>query len=96
MPITQGQREAFATRLESAYTHTRELNDTRPWVRELAWDYGLGQEWPIVTAAYSGIEQTLKFLIALQETKSVEELIETPMYRTHRLPLPLRAARRRA
>ena len=85
MPLTDAQRDAFSTRLESAYTQTRDLSETRPWAHELVPDYGLGREWPIITAAYSGIEQTLKFLIALHRGITIEVLIGHRRFRTHRL-----------
>ena len=85
MPLTDTQKNAFSTRLDSAYTQTRDLSETRPWAHEIVRDYGLGQDWPIVTAAYSGIEQTLKFLIALDRDITIQELIAIPGFRTHRL-----------
>ena len=35
----------------------------------------MAQEWPAISAAYSGIEQTLKFLIALDKGLTVDELL---------------------
>ena len=85
LPLTDAQKNAFSTRLDSAYTQTRDLSETRPWAHEIVRDYGLGQDWPIVTAAYSGIEQTLKFLIALDRDITIQELIAIRAFRTHRL-----------
>ena len=47
----------------------------RPVRNELLGDVQLGQEWPTISAAYSGIEQTLKFLIALDKGLTVDELL---------------------
>ncbi len=99
MPLSDDQRRAFATRLQSAYMHTRDLNETRPWVHEIVPDHALGQDWPIIISAYSGIEQTLKFLIALDRGISVEELTGGGGFRTHRLGFlfqHLEAERKRA
>ena len=99
MPIEEAQREAFTTRLESAYRRTRDGNEVRPWAHELVGDYELGQEWAAICSAYSGIEQTVKLLIALDTGKTTSELKtmrEDPVqdrcqrrgkapYRTHRV-----------
>ena len=99
MPLEEAHRDSLAIRLHAAYKQTSDWNEARPWAHELVADYQLGQEWPVISAAYSGIEQTLKLLIALDMGKTIEELINLqdnevqqvgrrrrrPAYLTHRL-----------
>ena len=51
-------------RLEMAYRRCQELFDNMPPSRDLIPSVNLVNSWPIITAAYSGIEQSLKYLIA--------------------------------
>ena len=75
MPIDHDARTAITLRLQSAYEGTLAGYAQRRLGRELHGDVALGQEWPAISAAYSGIEQTLKFLLALDKALTVDELL---------------------
>ena len=99
MPIDDDAQVVIALRLQTAYAEMHESYARKPaWV-EILTDVALAQQWLAIGAAYSGIEQTLKFLIALEKDLTVDELLakngivdnpgEQPerrtRYRTHEL-----------
>ena len=75
MPIDHEARIAITLRLRSAYEGTLAGYAQRRLGYELLGDIALAQEWPAISAAYSGIEQTLKFLLALDKALTVNELL---------------------
>ena len=100
MPIDDDARVAITLRQQTAYAETLEHHRLKPERIELVGDVALAQQWPTIGATYSGIEQSLKYLIALQKDLTVDELlvddgiVEDPgekpeqrtRYRIHNLP----------
>ena len=61
MPIDDHAQVVIALRLQTAYAEMHESYARKPaWV-EILTDVALAQQWLAIGAAYSGIEQTLKF-----------------------------------
>lgn len=75
MPIDDDTRVEITLRLQTAYAETLESYTRKPAWIELLRDVALAQQWLTIGAAYSGIEQTLKYLIALQKDFTVDELL---------------------
>ena len=81
------QREIFQ-RLKSAQKRSQEAFEKT----ERGWDLHAGTQianwWPFIAAGYSGIEQSFKFLIAVDKGITIKKLLdkkESPNYRTHNL-----------
>ena len=75
-------------RLVIAHKKTKDVLEGEPVYRELHPGTDIARKWPVITAAYSGLEQTLKYLIAAEKHKSIKDLIEFREgnrlpYRTH-------------
>ena len=75
MPIDDDYRVALTLRLQTAFAETLENYTSKPARIELLGDVALAQQWLTIGATYSGIEQTLKYLIALQKDLTVDELL---------------------
>lgn len=75
MPIHHDARLATALRLRTAHEEIREHHERQPAGFEIIGDIALARQWATIGAAYSGIEQTLKFLIALERDLTVDELL---------------------
>ena len=75
MPINDDARVAITLRLLTAYAETLESYTRKPAWIEIFGDVALTQQWLTIVATYSGIEQTLKYLIALQKNLTVDELL---------------------
>ena len=75
MPIDDDARVAITLRLQTAYAETLENYTRKPAWIELLRDVALAQQWLTIGAAYSSIEQTLKYLIAVQKDLTVDELL---------------------
>ncbi|MCY4012746.1 MAG: hypothetical protein OXG82_08540 [Gammaproteobacteria bacterium] len=73
-----GRRVEIVQRLKIAQERTREAYERTFKGHDLHPGTDIAGAWPFITAAYSGIEQTFKFLIAEAEGKTVEELVATP------------------
>lgn len=72
-------------RLQTAYAKTKSVLEDQPPGRDLHPGTDIAQQWLVITAAYSGLEQTLKFLIAEEKGCSIEQLLKKKSYRTHDL-----------
>ena len=63
-------------RLLTAYKKTRETLEAEP----VTWDPHPGTDvariWTVFTAAYSGLEQTLKYLVAVENGLTIPEVID--------------------
>lgn len=75
MPIDDDSRVAITLRLQTAHAETLENYAHKPAWIEILGDVALAQQWLTIEATYSGIEQTLKYLIALQKSLTVDELV---------------------
>ena len=98
MPISSQGRIEKVQRLLTAHRRTKAALESEPVVLELHLGTDIAQNWPVITAAYSGLEQTLKYLIAEQRGLTIQELVDfavvengephgrrTNPYRTHNL-----------
>ena len=100
MPITKQARLEKVQRLLTAHGRTKKALESEPVVHELHLGTDIAQNWPVITAAYSGLEQTIKYLIAEQRGLTIQELVDfaveddgewhgrrqrTNPYRTHNL-----------
>ena len=66
----------IAQRLKIAQERTREAYEVTYEGRDIHPGTEIAGAWPFITAAYSGIEQTFKYLIAESRGMSVRELVE--------------------
>ena len=78
-------KEEILQRLETAFKKTKELLEDNPIPRDLHPGTNIANYWPIITATYSGLEQTLKFLIAIENSQSIQEFLDNKTKRTHNL-----------
>lgn len=62
-------------RLQTAHNKTKKMHELEPETRELHPGTDIARNWTVITASYSGLEQTLKYLIADQSELSIAELI---------------------
>ena len=76
MPMTRKERIEKVQRLVTARRKTREALEREPVTRELHPGTDIARRWPVITAAYNGLEQTLKYLIAEEKAYTIEELVE--------------------
>ena len=63
-------------RLLTAQGRTKKVLESEPVVWELHPGTDIAQAWPTITAAYSGLEQTIKYLIAEEKGWSIQELVD--------------------
>ena len=88
MPMSRGEKIEKVQRLCTAHRKTKETLEAEPVTWELHPGSDIARKWTVVTAAYSGLEQTIKYLIAEQNSQSIKELIafregKKHPYRTH-------------
>ena len=75
MPMSNDAKIEIVQRLLTAHKKTQELLEMEPVTRELHHGTDIARNWTAITACYSGVEQTLKFLIADEKGLTIEELI---------------------
>ena len=63
-------------RLLTAYRKTKEMSEREPVTWELHPGTDIARRWTVVTSAYSGLEQTLKYLIAEEKAYTIRELVD--------------------
>ena len=88
LPMSGDQRLEKVQRLLTAHRKTKEVVENEPVSWELHAGSDIARKWPVITAAYSGLEQTLKYLIAEEKGKGIAELIrrengKRSLYETH-------------
>ena len=88
MPMSRDEKIEKVQRLRTAHRKTRETLEADPVSWELHPGTEIARNWTVVTAAYSGLEQTIKYLIAEENSQSIAELIafqegKKCPYRTH-------------
>ena len=102
MPMLPHDKDETVQRLATAHDKTKEILESEPVALELHAGTEIASNWTVITAAYSGLEQTIKYLIADENGQTIAELIRfregkaRPPYLTHhlcdlflRLPEPL-------
>ena len=98
MPMTRSEKLEKVQRLNTAHKRTYETLARVPVTWELHPGTDIARNWTVITAAYSGLEQTIKYLIADENSQTISELIDfaepndedgrsgnTYPYRTHNL-----------
>ena len=88
MPMSRDEKIEKVQRLLTAHKKTKEALEAEPVTRELHPGTDIARKWTVITAAYSGLEQTIKYLLAEENNHSIAELIafregEKYVYRTH-------------
>ena len=76
MPMTREETKEKIQRLRTAHKKTKETLDWEPLTWELHPGTNIARKWTVVTAAYSGLEQTLKYLIAEEQGHTIPQLID--------------------
>jgi len=101
MPILPHDKDETVQRLVTAHEKTKEILESEPVAWELHAGTEIASNWTVITAAYSGLEQTFKYLIAEDSGRTISELIQIregkarPFHNHHlsdlflRLPEPL-------
>ena len=75
MPITREEKKEKVGRLYIAHKKTKETLEWEPLTWELHAGINIVRKLTVITAAYSGLEQTFKYLIAEEQGYTIPELI---------------------
>ena len=76
MPMSRDEKFEKVQRLLTAHSKTKELLENAPVTWEVHPGTDIARNWTVITAAYSGLEQTMKYLIAEENAQSIAELIK--------------------
>ena len=74
--MTDEDRTEIVQRLRLAHRQTKKMLEGAMVVSELLPGSDIARNWPVITAAYSGLEQTIKFLIAEEKGCTIRELVD--------------------
>ena len=90
MPMSKDEKLEKVQRLRTAHKKTKKMLEDEPVTWELHPGTDIARNWTVITAAYIGLEQTFKYLIAEENSQSIAELIafqegKTRPYQTHDL-----------
>ena len=69
------EKSEIVQRLGVAYRKTRKFLESQPITRDLHPGSEIASNWTIITAAYSGLEQSIKYLIAEEKSCTIRELL---------------------
>lgn len=75
MPMSREDKMEKVQRLLTAQNKTKEMLEGEPVTRELHPGTDIARNWTVITSAYCGLEQTLKYLLADEKGLTIEELI---------------------
>ena len=76
MPMSNDAKFEKVQRLLTAHGRTKKTLENEPVVWELHPGTDIAQNWPVITAAYGGLEQTIKYLTAEEKGLTVQELFD--------------------
>ena len=76
MPMSRDEKIEKVQRLLTAHRKTKEVLENEPVTWEVHPGSEIARNWTVITAAYSGLEQTMKYLIAEENAQSIAELLE--------------------
>ena len=76
MPMSRDASIEKVQRLLTAYKKTKQTLEGEPVTWELHPGTDIARNWTVITAAYSGLEQTLKYLIAEENGLTIPALID--------------------
>lgn len=88
MAMSRDEKLEKVQRLLTAHRKTKEYLENEPVTSEIHPGTDIARNWTVITAAYSGLEQTIKYLIAEEKGLHIPELIDLREdnrnpYRTH-------------
>lgn len=83
MPLTKSEKFEKMQRLHTAHKMTKEMFEGKQIPRDMHAGTNIAQIWLFITAGYSGLEQTIKFLIAEENSLTINEVRRR--YRTHNI-----------
>ena len=88
MPMSKEENLEKVQRLHTAHRKTKEFLENEPLSWELHPGTDIARNWTVLTAAYSGLEQKIQYLIAEEQGLHIAKLIEPRQngrnpYRTH-------------
>lgn len=75
-PMTKEERVEIVQRLRVAHKQTKRMLEGEIVALELHPGTDIARNWPVITAAYSGLEQTIKYLIAEEKGCTIKELVD--------------------
>ena len=75
MSMTNLDKMEKIQRLRTAYMKLKDLREKESISTDFHIGTEIAQQWPLITASYSGLEQTLKYLIADEKSLTINELI---------------------
>ena len=75
MPMTCEEKLEKIQRLETAHKKSKNMLENESLSRDLHPGTDIAQKWQLITATYSGLEQTLKYIIADEKFLTIKELI---------------------
>ena len=73
--MTDNEKFEKVQRLRVAYKQTKKFLESQPVTRDFHPGSDIASGWTIITAAYSGLEQVLKYLIAEEKSCTIQELL---------------------
>lgn len=76
MPMSREEKMEKVQRLLTAHKKTTATLESEPVTNEQHPGTDIARNWTVITAAYSGLEQTLKFLIADEADLTISELVD--------------------
>ena len=76
MPMSRDEKIEKVQRLLTAHRKTKEVLENEPVTWEVHPGSEIARNWTVITAAYSGLEQTMKYLIAEENAQSIAELMD--------------------
>ncbi len=74
--MTEDSKEEILQRLKTAFKRAKEIYEANPIPRDLHEGTIIANHWLLMTATYSGLEQTLKFLIAIENSQSIQDYLK--------------------
>ena len=75
MPMSRDTKIEIVQRLQTAHKKTKKILEMEPVTRELHPGTDIARNWTVITASYSGLEQTIKYLIAEEKGLTIAELV---------------------
>ena len=83
--IDKAEKREILQRLKTAQKRSLEAFEEANIIPDLHPGTNLANIWIFMAAGYSGLEQSLKFLIATEKETTIEKLLKDKAYRTHDL-----------
>ena len=75
--MSRDEKFEKVVRLLTAHGRTKKVLENEPVVCQGHQGADIAETWPVITAAYSGLEQTIKYLIAEEKGLTIQELVDS-------------------